>query len=208
MRHRGDREIHALDALEPADDQHVVAVRPHAQPIGQRRRMIQALGGDAVERLEPSRGVVRVGEHATAFAEHLRVELEQLLAEADVGLAVLEVAVGRAAQLVRGAMLVDHPRDLARVPGEIRRESGWRSADRWAGRCWTRDRAGAMPPLARAVLPSAASGKAGRRASTSWPRCLSTSTRDRTCSSAPPSRTARARRRRMRDCGCRLQTGS
>ena len=47
-----DREIDALHAFEPADDQHVVAVRPRAQPIGQRRRMVQALGGDAVERLE------------------------------------------------------------------------------------------------------------------------------------------------------------
>ena len=123
MRHRGDREIHALDALDPADDQRVVAVRPHAQPIGQRRRMIQTLGGDAVEGLETSSGVVRVGEHATAFTEHLRVELEELPAEADVGLAVFEVAVRCAAQLVRRSMLVDHPRDLARVPGEIRRKA-------------------------------------------------------------------------------------
>ena len=53
-----DREIHALHAFEPADDQRVVAVRPRAQPIGQRRRMVQALGGDAVERLQTSRGVV------------------------------------------------------------------------------------------------------------------------------------------------------
>ena len=133
MRQRGDREIDALHAFEPADDQGVVAVRSRAQTIGERRRMVQAFGGDAVERLEASCGVARVGEDVAAFAEHPRVELEQFPAQTDVGFGVLEVAVRRAAQLVRGAMLVDHPGDLARVAGEIGREArGDQQIDRLA----------------------------------------------------------------------------
>ena len=44
---RPDREVHALDRLEPSDRQHVVAVPPCAQPRGEPGRMIQRFGREA-----------------------------------------------------------------------------------------------------------------------------------------------------------------
>ena len=64
----------------------------------------------------------RVGEHAPAFAEHRRVERDQAIAERDVGLGVIEIAERRAGELVRRAVLMDEPRHLARMAGEIGRK--------------------------------------------------------------------------------------
>jgi hypothetical protein len=95
--------------------------------------MIQAFSRDAIECLQPPRGVVRVREDMATLAEHSRVELEQLAPQTDVHLGVLEVAVRRAAQFVGGAMLMDHPGDFARMPGEVGgKSSGDEEIDRLA----------------------------------------------------------------------------
>jgi hypothetical protein len=54
---------------------------------------------------------------------HPPVEFEQPLAQSDVGVAVREVTVWRARELVCGAVLVDHPRHLIGVPREVGREA-------------------------------------------------------------------------------------
>jgi hypothetical protein len=122
--HRADGQVRPLDGFEPANQEHVVAVGAGAQLLGQYRRMVQRLCRHAVEPLQPARGVLRVGKHPAAFAEHLRVELDQPLAQADVGFVMLEVAVRSAAQLVGGTMLMDDPGDLARMACEVGREPG------------------------------------------------------------------------------------
>ena len=63
-----------------------------------------------------------VREDAAAFAQHLRVEVDEGRPEADVALGVVEVAVFGAAELVGRAVLMDQPRHLVRVPHEIRRK--------------------------------------------------------------------------------------
>ena len=84
--------------------------------------MVERLGRQAVELRQPLRGVARVGEDRPALAEHLGVELDQAVAQPDVRLDVAEVAVLGAAQLVRGAVLMDQPRDLARMAHEVGRK--------------------------------------------------------------------------------------
>ena len=123
MRHCADGEIDALHVFDPSDHEHVVTVRSLTQTVRERRRMIQAFGGHAVEGPQPPRGVIRIREHMPALAEHARVELEQLAAKSDISLGVLEVAVGCAAQLVGGAMLMDHPRHLAGMAREVGRKA-------------------------------------------------------------------------------------
>ena len=121
---RATARSHALDRLDAADRQHVVAVRAAgAAGPASLRRMIQRLGAQAVELLEARRGVARVGEEprGTRRASRCRAAIS-CSRSADVELRVGEVAVRGAAQLVRGAVLVDEPRDLVRVPDEVGRE--------------------------------------------------------------------------------------
>jgi hypothetical protein len=84
--------------------------------------MVQSLGGETVVLPHPVGRVLRVREHAAALAEHLGVEPDQRVPESDISFVVPEVAVNRAAQLVRRAVLMDQPGDLVRVAHEVRRE--------------------------------------------------------------------------------------
>src|SRR4051794_8957329 len=84
--------------------------------------MVERLSDEAVELGETGGGVPRVGEQCAAFAEHLRVQPRQRVTQSDVELGVGEVAVRGAAQLVGRAVLVNQPRDLIRVPREVRRK--------------------------------------------------------------------------------------
>ena len=86
--------------------------------------MVQRARQDAVELLETTGGVLRVGKDVAAFAEHAPIEIEQLAAEAHVSFRVFEIAVRRTAQFVRHAVLMDHPRNLARVAGEVAGKPG------------------------------------------------------------------------------------
>ena len=122
VRHRANGQIGALDRLHPSDEQHVVAVGPGQQPIGKRRRMVQGLRIEAVECLQPVRGVPGVCKQAPALPQRLPIEIDEGLSQPDVFVGVREIAVFGAAQLVRRAMLVNQPRDLVGMPHEIRRE--------------------------------------------------------------------------------------
>ena len=86
--------------------------------------MIQRLGVQAIVAGEPVGGVLRVGEEPPALAQHLAIERDQPIAEPDVALDVVEVAVDRARELVAGAVLVDQPRHLVRMADEVGRELG------------------------------------------------------------------------------------
>ena len=91
--------------------------------------MIQRLGREAVELFQPVRRVPRVREERAGIRRASRVSRrDQRVAQADVALGVIEVAVRRAAQLVGRAVLVDQPRDLVRMADEVGRELRWRSA--------------------------------------------------------------------------------
>ena len=109
--------------------------------------MVQRLAATPLNFCSRLRGVLALVNTWRHSPSMRAIELDQPLAQADVGLGVLEVAVRRAAQLVGGAVLVDHPRDLARVPREVGRERvaisrsiGWpllddRSSSRHAAAC-------------------------------------------------------------------------
>ena len=62
MLHGPKREIDPFDRLEPADRQHVVAVVTRTQLICEEWWVIQGLRVDAIEVLQPCRGVCRNGE--------------------------------------------------------------------------------------------------------------------------------------------------
>ena len=86
--------------------------------------MIQRLGVQAIVAGQAAGGVAGVGEQAPALAEHLAIERDQPIAQPDVALDMLEIAVDGAGQLVAGPVLVDQPRHLVRMADEIRRELG------------------------------------------------------------------------------------
>src|SRR5205814_3311347 len=86
-------------------------------------RMIQRSGGNAVESLDAIGRVPRVGHDALALGEHARIERGELRSKARVLLAVGEITVRRAVEIVRGAVLVDQPDHLARMPREPGREA-------------------------------------------------------------------------------------
>jgi hypothetical protein len=122
QRERADGQVRTLDAFETADEQQVIAERARAQLLGQHRWMVERLRRDAVETAQPVGRVLRVGKDVAAFAEHLGIELDQPLAQPDIGFVVLEVAVRRSAELVGDAVLVDHPGDLAWMAREVGRK--------------------------------------------------------------------------------------
>ena len=84
--------------------------------------MIQRLSRHPVVLGKSVRRVLRVRKHATALAEHLRVEIDQRLLQADIFVAVREIAVLGTAQLICGAVLMDDPRHLIWMADEVRRE--------------------------------------------------------------------------------------
>ena len=119
MRHRLDGEVGALDRLQPSDREDVITVGSRPDPLRQLGRMIQRLCAQAVVAREPVGCVLGVGEEAVAFAQHRGVQPQQLRAEGDVPLDVVEIGVRRAAQLVRRPVLVNQPGDLVRVAREV-----------------------------------------------------------------------------------------
>ena len=84
--------------------------------------MVQRFGREPVVLGEAIRGVRRVGKHPAALAQHLRVEVDQRSPQPHILIVVREVTVLGAAQLVRGAVLMNQPRNLVGVTHEIRRE--------------------------------------------------------------------------------------
>ena len=84
--------------------------------------MIQRLGGQAIEFRNPVRGVPGIGEQTPALAQHVGVEPDQPLAQADILFVVAEIAERRSTQLVRCAVLMNQPADLVRVTNEVGRE--------------------------------------------------------------------------------------
>ena len=124
MRERADDEVDALVAFETADRQHVITRRTRGELAGQRWRVVERLGGQAVVAGEPRGGVARVGEQPGRFAEDLVVERNQPVAQPDVRLGVPELAVRRVEQIVDRAVLVEQPGHLARVADEIGRKLG------------------------------------------------------------------------------------
>ena len=94
-------------------DQHVVAVGPPAQAIGEQRRMVERLGGQAVVFWSRVPAFARAGEDARAHSPSISVSSATIWrAKRDVRLDVLEVAELRARELVRRAVLVHQPRTL------------------------------------------------------------------------------------------------
>ena len=88
----------------------------------QPRRVVQRRDVEAVVAAGARGGVGRVGEPPLALTEHRGVERDQPLAHRDVVFDVEEVAVARAGQLVRRAVLMDEPHDLVRVTHEVGRK--------------------------------------------------------------------------------------
>ena len=85
--------------------------------------MVQRLGDEAVEFGETRPAVFRafanIARHSPSICESSRINVSR---RPDVELGVGEIAVWRAAQFVGGAVLVNQPRDLVRVPREVRRK--------------------------------------------------------------------------------------
>ena len=117
-------KVDALDGFEAADRQHVVAERARLQFAGERRRMVQRLGGQAVVAREPRGRVAGVAEEARDSVSAPRSSAISVVAQPDVGFGVVELAVRRAAEIVDRAVLMEQPGDLVGVPGEVGRELG------------------------------------------------------------------------------------
>ena len=64
------------------------------QLAGERRRMIERLGDQAVVAGQPRGGVARVGEQPRRLAEHFVVERHQLIAQPDVGFGMANSVYG------------------------------------------------------------------------------------------------------------------
>ena len=124
VRQRLDDQIDALVQLETSDRQDVVAEGPGLHLVRQRRRMVQRLGGEAVIAREARRRVARVAEQPLRFGEHFAVEPNQCVAQPDVTLRVVELAVHRAAEIVDRAVLMEQPRHLVRMADEVGRKLG------------------------------------------------------------------------------------
>ena len=148
------RSTRLTDSM-PADRQHVAAVA--APPRAARPA---AAGGTAPRRrgrcISRTRSAVfcalaNTRRHSPSISVSSRISVSR---SADVALVVAEVAVDGAAQLVGGAVLMDQPRDLVRVPRRSRSGTSWRSPGRSAGRCSRSDRAAATPPRAAGSPPS------------------------------------------------------
>ena len=97
-------------------------MRSCPQAAGQAWRVIERLGPQAIEFLEPSRGVLRVREEAPTFAQHLTVQSDQRIPKADIALGVCEVAVLGATEIIGRAVLMNQPRHLVWMPDKVRRE--------------------------------------------------------------------------------------
>src|SRR5262245_50881765 len=84
--------------------------------------MVEGVGSETVEFSQTACGVARIRENRPTLLQHLGVEAHQPVAQTDVGLDVAEVAVRCAAQLVRRAVLMNQPGDLAWMAYEVGRE--------------------------------------------------------------------------------------
>ena len=121
--HRVDRERLPLQALHAAREQQVVAERAARrveQLLGHVARVVQRLGGDAQRVPQAIAHVLRVREDPLGLAEGDAVGFPDHVAHLRAVVLPLQVGVvGVVPQLVRGAVLVDQPDDLALVLGEV-----------------------------------------------------------------------------------------
>ena len=121
--HGANRELDALDRLEAADREHVIAQRS-ARAAGPRA----AAGGTAAAAATPLKRRARLAVVA-AFANTRRhsrsISVSSVMRRSRSATSsgvCAEVAIGGAGELVRGAVLMDQPRDLVRMTHEVRRK--------------------------------------------------------------------------------------